>query len=166
MIHVSERASIDTEIEFANSILTHSQSLINLADAKAGILLAADGGILAILGAYRLNLSAQLVVVCSIVTVALVGLSAFLGGMVIKPRRISGAPATKVYFGSILQSTREEYVRSFSSSDAEILQDLLNNIYTLALIQKRKYLYLHRSFYSLMAGLVPLVVLVVILRAG
>ena len=163
---MSERASIDAEIEFANSILAHSQSLINLADAKAGIILAADGGILAILGAYPLDLSTQLIVACSIVAVALVGLSALLGAMVIKPRRIDGTPTTKVYFGSILKSTREEYVRSFPSSEAEILQDLLNNVYTLALIQRRKYQYLHRSFYSLVAGLIPLVVLVIILRGG
>ena len=152
---------METEIDFARSILNHSQTLINLVDTKAGILLATDGGILAILGAFPPGPLAPYQMACLIAAVTLVGVSALMGAMTIKARRVKGTPATKIFFGTVLEKARDEYIQSFPSSQQEILDDYLNNVYTLALIQKAKFAFLNRSLYFLLTGLVPLVVLVI-----
>ena len=51
MYPMPHEADIIQDIDYAKSILTHNQNLINFLDAKAGVVLAVDGAILAILAA-------------------------------------------------------------------------------------------------------------------
>lgn len=161
---MSETGSILTEIDFAKTILEHNQNLINLVDAKAGILLAADGVVLAVLGASQVNLTSQIEKLSFfLVTSFLIG-SAICGALTIKARVIHNTPPTKIFFGSILQMKREQYRESFASTPNQILGDLLNNIYTLATIQKKKFAYLNASIYLIVAALVVLALMVISIR--
>jgi hypothetical protein len=159
-------APVETEIDFARSILDHSDELIALVDTKAGILLAADGAILAIFGVSSPGALSPYASALYALTIALVAFSAFMGAMTIRARRVGGTPATRIFFGSIIEKSREEYVKSFPSAQGEILDDYLNNIYTLAMIQKKKFAYLNRSLYSLLVGLTSLLALITSLRIG
>lgn len=163
---MAQDAPVEAEIDFAKSILDHSDGLIALVDTKAGILLAADGAVLAILGVSSPGISGSYAVAFYAFTVALVALSGFMGAMTIRARRVRGTPTTRIFFGSILEKSREEYVKTFTPSEGEILDDYVNNIYTLALIQKKKFVYLNRSLYSLLAGLVALLLLIFSLKLG
>lgn len=150
-------------IDFAKSILDHNQHLIELADTKAGLLLATDGLILAILASAPGKLvttSEQFVIG---VTVILIGLSALFGFSTVKPRFLRGTPPTSIYFGSVVEKTREKYKEDFPSSQSDILADYLNNIYTLDLILKVKYSNLSKSVYCLLFGLVPLMAAILLL---
>jgi len=158
---MSDEASILQDIDYAKSVLTHNQNLINFLDAKAGVLLAVDGAILAILAAspaavlrgwYELILGAALL---------LIGISALFGFLIIKPRVYEGSPDTKMFYSAILSKSRKKYIESFSSTPEQVLDDYLNNIYSLALIEKKKFFYLQESLYCLFLGLVPLIVIVV-----
>ncbi len=95
------------------------------------------------------------------VTLLLVGVSAFLGFLIIMPRVHRTQPNTKIFYTAILSQTREAYKEAFSSTPHEMLDDYLNNIYTLALIQKKKFLYLQSALACLFTGLVPLIAIVV-----
>jgi Pycsar effector protein len=163
---MSSSASTATEIDFAKSILEHSDQLIALVDTKAGILLAADGAILAVIGVSSPSIPNSYASGFFALIVVLFAMSAFMGAMTIRARRVPGTPATRVFFGSILEKSREEYVKSFPTSEQEILDDYLNNIYTLAMIQKKKFAYLNRALYLLLAGLASLLAFIVALRVG
>ncbi len=152
-----------SQIDFAKWIVDHNQSLINLVDTKAGVILAADGAIMAILGSSSPanSIYEQILLV---VALLLVLSSVVFGFMVIRPRTIANTPATNVFFRSILKKTREDYRKDFAASPDQILEDIENNIYTLAMIQRAKFAFLLRSLYCLLLGFVPLVGLV-LLRA-
>ena len=150
-----------SQIDFAKWIIDHNQNLINLVDTKAGVILAADGAILAILGSFlSVNSVYERVVLWA--TLILVLSSAVLGFMVIKPRTIACTPSTDVFFKSILTKSREQYRKDFAGSADQILEDCVNNIYTLAVIQKAKFFFLRGSLYALLFGFVPLVGIVLL----
>jgi hypothetical protein len=151
----------DKRVEFAKTIVEHSQGLINLIDTKAGIILAVDGAILALLAGTTLTVTGLLGHVALVSTVIVIGLSAAAGFFTIIPRSVSGAPTTHMFYGSIMSKSREEHKSAFTPSPSDILQDYLDNVYTLALIQKKKFTYLNASLYCLIIGFVPLVVLVI-----
>jgi len=156
--------SVDKQIDFARSILSHNQTLINLVDAKAGIILGVDIAILALLLSQSITLHDALGEALFIAGVAIVGLSALLGFLTISPARSAENPATSIFFSSIIKKTREEYRATFTFSPREILNDYLDNIYTLAQIQKAKFVNLYRSLYSLLLGVVFIALLVLYLH--
>jgi hypothetical protein len=152
--------SVDKEIDFARSILSHNQTLINLVDAKAGIILGVDIAVLALLLSQALTLHDALGESLFIAGVAIVGLSALFGFLAINPARSTDNPATSIFFSSIVKKTREEYRATFKFSPREILDDYLDNIYTLAQIQRAKFVNLSRSLYTLLLGVILIALLV------
>jgi hypothetical protein len=150
-----------SQIGFAKWIIDHNQSLINLVDTKAGVILAADGAILAILGSF-LSVNSIYERIFLWATLLLVLSSAVSGFMVIKPRTIACTPSTNIFFKSILTKSREDYRKDFAGSPDQILEDCLNNIYTLSIIQKAKFAFLKVSLYCLLVGLFPLIAMIVL----
>ncbi|MDA4121840.1 MAG: DUF5706 domain-containing protein [Thaumarchaeota archaeon] len=161
---MSGQPSLSEQIDFAKTILAHNQSLVNFADTKAGVILAVDGAILAILASTSASISSGLAQLAAGAALLLIGISAILGFLIIKPRIHAGAPNTKVFYKAILAQSKEDYKKSFSSTPQQILDDYLNNIYTLALIQEKKFFYLQESLYCLILGLVPLGAIIVVLH--
>ena len=162
----SSRTSDDqlSSVDFAKWIIDHNQALINLVDTKAGVILAADGAILALLAGSSFTLNSILDQTIVGATLLLIGLSALFGFLVIKPRVFADTPPTKIFFGSILTKKREEYLGSFRSTPNQILEDCVNNIYTLALIQRAKFTFLRKSLYCLLLGLAPLIGMIILLH--
>jgi hypothetical protein len=156
-----DEATIMQDIDYAKSILTHNQNLINFLDAKAGVLLAVDGAILAILAASPVAVTQGLEQLVLGAALLLIGISALFGFLIIKPRIYEGSPQTKIFYSAILSKSRKKYIESFSTSPEQVLDDYLNNIYTLALIEKKKFFYLQESLYCLFLGMVPLIVIIV-----
>jgi hypothetical protein len=158
---LSNQLTIAQDIEFARSILSHNQNLVNFADAKAGVLLAVDGGILVILASSPAAISPGFEQLALGAALLLIGISALFGFLTIRPRMFRTDAPTKIFFKAILTQTREEYKKSFSLTQREMLDDYLNNIYTLAVIQKQKFFYLEEALYTLLLGLVPIMVIIV-----
>src|SRR5713101_3389226 len=100
---------LSAQIDFAKWIIDHNQSWINLVDTKAGVILAADAAILILLGGSSLSVNSVYDRILLEVTLTLVSASALFGFMVITPRTKAGAPATNIFFASILTKSREEY---------------------------------------------------------
>lgn len=158
---MSEEASINQDIDYAKSILSINQNLVNFVDTKAGVLLAVDGAILAILASSTATINSgfeQLVLGSALL---LIGISALFGFLIIKPRIHVHDSPTKIFYSTIITQSREDYKKSFSSTPAQILDDYLNNIYTLAVIQKKKFFYLEESLYCLILGLIPIIVIII-----
>lgn len=156
-----DEVSILQDIDYAKSILTHNQNLINFLDAKAGVLLAVDGAILAILAASPAAVATGLEQLALAAALLLIGISALFGFLIIKPRVYEGSPDTKIFYSAILSKTRKKYIETFSSTPQQVLDDYLNNIYSLAMIEKKKFFYLQESLYCLFLGMVPLIVIIV-----
>jgi hypothetical protein len=161
---MSEEATLREDIDYAKFILSHNQNLINLIDAKAGVLIAVDGAILAILSTSRGTVGTDVEQLVLGSALLLFGISAFFGFLIIMPRIHKTHPNTKIFYTAILSQTRQQYKESFTATPEEVLDDYLNNIYTLALIQERKFLYLRNSLYSLLVGLVPMVAILVVVH--
>jgi len=162
---MSEEATIAQEIDYAKAIFHHNQDLVNFVDAKAGVILAVDGAILAILSGSSAATRGLLEQLLFGAGVLLIGISALLGFLIIKPRLNEHIPTTKIFFRAIVAKSKQDYKESFPSTTKEILDDYLNNIYALALIQKKKFSYLEVSLYSLLLGLIPIVATMISLRA-
>jgi hypothetical protein len=158
---LSEEFAIAQDIDYAKQILAHNQNLVNFADAKAGVLLAVDGGILVILASSPAAIHPGLEQLLLGAALLLIGISALFGFLTIRPRMFRSDAPTKLFFRAILAQTREEYMKSFSSTPKQVLDDYLNNIYTLALIQKKKFFYLEESLYTLLLGLVPIIAIII-----
>lgn len=161
MDSIPDEAALIQDIDYAKMILNHNQNLINFLDAKAGIVLAVDGAILAILATSATAAESELKQLALGASLLLIGISALFGFLIIKPRVYEENSQTKIFYKEILSKTREKYIESFSSTPKEMLDDYLNNIYSLALIEKKKFFYLQESLYCLFLGLVPLIVLIV-----
>lgn len=139
--------------DFGKFVLERNESLIELADTKASIIIGIDGVILALLFESGRS-SSPYPLLGTVILLAFSGLFAFLA---IKPRIISGTPDTKIFYGAITKKTRETFVTEFSSANEdEVLKDLANNIFTLAAIQKLKFRYLKLSIWLLILAFIPL----------
>ena len=156
-----DEASVMLDIDYAKAILSHNQSLINFLDAKAGVPLAVDGAILAILATSQATLATGFEQLALAAALLLVGISAVFGFLIIRPRIHAVHPNTKIFYTAIISQSRERYKESFSSSPQEMLDDYLNNIYSLALIEEKKFIYLQDSLYCLFMGLVPLIAIII-----
>jgi len=162
---MTDDASTLQDIDYAKVILMNNQNLIHFTDTKAGVVLAVDGAIVAILSTSKATLGAAGIAELAFgAALLLIGISAFLGFLIIMPRIHRTHLDTKIFYAAIISKTREQYKESFSSTPKEMLDDYLNNIYTLALIQEKKFLYLQYSLYCLFLGLVPLVAVMFVLH--
>ena len=156
-----DEKTIIQDIDYAKTILNHNQNMINFLDAKAGVLLAVDGAVLAILAISPWSTAAALEKLALGAALLLIGISALFGFWIIRPRVFEGDSQTKIFYAAILSHTREQYKQSFSSTPEEVLDDYLDNIYTIATIEKKKFFYLQESLYCLILGLVPIIVIIV-----
>jgi hypothetical protein len=132
---------INEKIDFAKSVLEHNLSLINLADAKAGILLGINGVVLALLFGIEKETPTGLSTPFSFfLTAILFGVSGIFAISTLIPRLTGEQNKTKIYFLKIKESTREEYLQSWNGlTNDEILRDYILNIYNLASLQTEKY---------------------------
>jgi hypothetical protein len=131
---------INEKIDFAKSVLEHNLSLINLADAKAGILLGINGVVLALLFGIEKETPTGLSTLFFFLTAILFGVSSIFAISTLIPRLTREQNKTKIYFLKIKESTREEYLQSWNGlTNDEILRDYILNIYNLASLQTEKY---------------------------
>ena len=131
---------INEKIDFAKSVLEHNLSLINLADAKAGILLGINGVVLALLFGIEKETPTGLSTLFFFLTAILFGVSSIFAISTLIPRLTGEQNKTKIYFLKIKESTREEYIQSWNGlTNDEILTDYIINIYNLASLQTEKY---------------------------
>jgi hypothetical protein len=148
---------ITTRIEFAKFILEHNQGLIDLADTKASIILGIDGFVLLFLfnsvhlGAPALKVVASLLLISSAVT-------AFI---TINPTTSKSSPPTHIFFGHITKKDRDAYVSDFRAINTDdILKDVTNNIYSLAIIEKAKLHWLKISLSLLILAFIPFLLMI------
>ena len=131
---------INEKIDFAKSVLEHNLSLINLADAKAGILLGINGVVLALLFGIEKETPAGLSTLFFFLTAILFGVSSIFAISTLIPRLTREQNKTKIYFLKIKEFTRKEYIQSWNGlTNDEILTDYILNIYNLASLQTEKY---------------------------
>ena len=151
---------INEKIDFAKSVLEHNLSLINLADAKAGILLGINGVVLALLFGIEKETPTGLSTLFFFLTAILFGVSSIFAISTLIPRLTGEQNKTKIYFLKIKESTREEYIQSWNGlTNDEILRDYILNIYNLASLQTEKYRDLRLSIIITMMALGSLIVL-------
>jgi hypothetical protein len=128
------------KIDFAKSVLEHNLSLINLADAKAGILLGINGVVLALLFGIEKETPTGLSTLFFFLTAILFGVSSIFAISTLIPRLTREQNKTKIYFLKIKESTRKEYIQSWNGlTNDEILTDYILNIYNLASLLTEKY---------------------------
>jgi hypothetical protein len=137
---------INEKIGFAKSVLEHNLSLINLADAKAGILLGINGVVLALLFGLEKGIPSVLSIIFLFLTAILFGISSIFSIATLIPRLTQEQNKTKIYFLKIKESKREEFIQSWNTlTSNEILTDYVLNIHNLASLQTKKYRYLRSS---------------------
>ena len=137
---------INEKIDFAKSVLEHNLSLINLADAKAGILLGINGVVLALLFGMEKEIPSFLSIIFLFLTAILFGISSIFSIATLIPRLTQEQNKTKIYFLKIKESKREEFIQSWNTlTSDEILTDYVLNIHNLASLQTKKYRYLRSS---------------------
>ena len=137
---------INEKIDFAKSVLEHNLSLINLADAKAGILLCINGVVLALLFGMEKGIPSVLSIIFLFLTAILFGISSIFSIATLIPRLTQEQNKTKIYFLKIKESKREEFIQSWNTlTSDEILTDYVLNIHNLASLQTKKYRYLRSS---------------------
>jgi hypothetical protein len=137
---------INEKIGFAKSVLEHNLSLINLADAKAGILLGINGVVLALLFGLEKGIPSVLSIIFLFLTAILFGISSIFSIATLIPRLTQEQNKTKIYFLKIKESKREEFIQSWNTlTSDEILTDYVLNIHNLASLQTKKYRYLRSS---------------------
>ena len=137
---------INEKIDFAKSVLEHNLSLINLADAKAGILLGINGVVLALLFGMEKGIPSVLSIIFLFLTAILFGISSIFSIATLIPRLTQEQNKTKIYFLKIKESKREEFIQSWNTlTSDEILTDYVLNIHNLASLQTKKYRYLRLS---------------------
>ena len=131
---------INEKIDFAKSVLEHNLSLINLTDAKAGILLGINGVVLALLFGIEKETPAGLSTLFFFLTAILFGVSSIFAISTLIPRLTREQNKTKIYFLKIKEFTRKEYIQSWNGlTNDEILTDYILNIYNLASLLTEKY---------------------------
>ena len=137
----------DKQIEFASFILEHNFSLIQHVETKANMVLGIVGIMLSILLGLFPNLkgSSLLAIMFSALIVSCVTAGIF-AIETIRARVKIDEPDNHLYFLHIVKMKRQEYLNSFKAmSDDKISDNMLNEIYTLAMIQNTKYKLINRA---------------------
>jgi len=138
----------------AKSVIDHNVSLINLAEAKASILLTLNGVVLALLFEAEKVALADFTKLLLLITGLCSGASSIFTVFAIIPRLTKESQTTKIYFKKIAEMERNDFVNSWNSlTDSDILNDYLRNIHNLAVIQQKKFLHLQRSIIANIIGI-------------
>ena len=128
-------------IDFAESILEHNADLVNFVDTKAGLILGSAGIILSLLtffGKMDLNVYE---IFGLIITVVLLSITIIFSVLTIFPRITKKNKfESAIFYKSIIQQTKTEYKKMvYAMTLEDILDDLLNNIHSMANIQNKKF---------------------------
>lgn len=137
----------DQQIDFASFILEYNFSLIKHAESKANMVLWITGIILSVLLGLFPNLKGSPFL--SILFSSLI-ISCLISGLFaidsIKSRIHTDEPYNHVFFSHIVKMKRQDYINSFKEmSETKIPDNMLNPIYSLAMIQKTKYKLTNRA---------------------
>lgn len=150
---------IDKKIDFAKFIIDHNNELITLADTKAGFILASAGVIMGLLFLMNKQGMSDFTKGGLLATSILLGITAFFAFTVILPRLTKNPPKGAIFFQSIRSFSGTEYVDHFKNlTKDEILTDYLNNIFNIAKIQNKKFLFLKTSLCFMIPALVALII--------
>ncbi len=151
--------SDQNKINFAKNILDHNSDLISLIDTKAGLVLGSAGIILGLLSFFDRETLGNAIIPLFVTMMLLLGTICF-SFFTIFPRltkKIKGE--TAIFYPAIVQFTIEEYKTKLENiSPEEILKDYINNIYSLAKVQEKKFNHLRISMGLMIASSVSLVV--------
>jgi hypothetical protein len=148
----------DDLTEFADFHQGYVSAYIQLADAKAGVVLAVSGGLIGYLlaqGSVRSAVtSAELVAVVPGGALAALALAFGLAFSVIRPRR--GPPTGVVYFEAVAaHETDENYVAALKSKSAmELAEVRIEHCHALSVICSRKYRVLVGSIWAGLGGMI------------
>ena len=148
--------TIYEKIDFTESILKHNVDLVNFADTKAGLVLGSAGIILSLLtffGKIDLNIYE---IFGLIITAILLSTTIFFSVLTIFPRITKkNKSESAIFYKSIIQQTKAEYKKMIYAMTLEnILDDLLNNIHSMADIQNKKFGYLRKAlFFMVISGI-------------
>lgn len=144
-------------------ILEYNWEQMKYADFKSSVLLGLAGTLVAL--SFSISLSWNLFesrepyLIILLIFAALNTISAIEALRVIVPTLGLEEPETHVFFEGILTRARQEYVQEVLSLKEEILaEDLLNEAYTLASIQKNKYHHIIISSKILVGSIMFLVI--------
>ncbi len=161
-------------IDLARSLLAHVQGMVDLADRKIQILLAADAVLIALLisstpGVLKDSFGAGapfIAVATGVVALLLlgaVGCSILFAFLVLRPRLEFGQHRSSFYFGHIAAKPVAQFVDDFSAmSEPETIKDLLRQIHANSLIANAKFRWVTVSTYALIVALFFWLVLVVL----
>jgi len=136
------------QIELVKHIYSMNQEILQMADTKSSIILGISGIIISIIIATDVE-----TVTSAIVFSLLTSLSQFYA---IFPRLSKNSNRRNIlFYKGILQFNRNEYEEELKKLDSSaLLNDYINNIYTLALIQKKKYFWLKIGFVFLILSII------------
>jgi O-antigen/teichoic acid export membrane protein len=146
-----------SRFDFAKDNLTNNLTISESADTKACLLLGIIGVLFGILVTNTTNLPWSypyyIPFLLGLLFLLLSSMSCFA---VIFSRIKRGLrPPSVIFFVSIVERKREEYLRQVKGiSDEAILDDYLNNIYTLAKIQVKKYRWYRSSIILFLLAIV------------
>ncbi len=150
--------TMDEKIELVKSILQHNVDLINFADTKAGLILGSAGIIMGLLVfSEKINLDKYLIFGL-ITTIGFLSATIFFSFLVIFPRITQKTQFESIiFYKSITQQTKEEYRKRVQMMTVEnILQDFLDNIYSIADIQSEKFRYLRIALICMIISVISL----------
>jgi hypothetical protein len=154
---LSQNSDLQDRIDFAKFAIEHTQNLITMTDTKASISIGIDGVMLAIIFASSSSQSFLSYPRFIPVLFSFLFLSAIFGFATIFPRSVK-SPPTRLYYKSILTKSRKDFQAEFVDvAKRDLLEDCVNNIYTLAEIQRRKSTPLNLSILLLVGGMIAIV---------
>lgn len=141
----------DQQIEFASFVLDYNFTLIKHVEAKSSMVLWISGIILSVLLGLFPNLKGS---TCLSVLFSSLIISCVISGLFaiesIRSRFYDDEPYNHVYFSHIVKMKRQDYINSFKEmSETKIPDNMLNPIYSLAMIQNTKYKLTNRAIFFL-----------------
>jgi hypothetical protein len=141
--------------QFADFHQAYVSGYIQLADAKAGAVFTVAGGVLGYLlsqAGFRENLLSSAPNYLATATLAALCATFALAFAVIRPRGLNGTGP--VFFGSVAQYERDQYLALIESLSAEQLaRERLAHCHALSIVCRKKYSYLRVSIWAGLAGL-------------
>jgi len=150
---MAEKNCNKNRVDLIRHIYDWNQNLIQMADTKVGILLAINAIIISISTTLNLRNDVFPNIVMSLAIILSV-LSSFMLILTIFPRTSSNIDTTVIFYEGILKHSREDYIsKMMKMSEDELFTDYVNNIYTLASIQKKKYYNLRIGILLLFAAI-------------
>ena len=146
--------SNEEKMELVKHIYKLNQDVLQMADTKSSIILGISGIIISILIATEMGDFTSYKQYCLGGAVVFSLLTSLSQLCTIFPRITKRDIKTILFYKGILKYNRKEFAEEIRNTKSnELLNDYIDNIYNLALIQEKKYLWLKIGFFFLILSI-------------